>query len=185
MSTLTDDIAAAMVANLANRHAWDEPADLFWVTHRGGKVSLDPFPMAQDWLNTERPPMALAQFARDAAREPQLFRRIVPPSLIGLVFFCESWTTFYRNPAEFRQAGQHLRNHPPETNPDSVEQRILMGVERGGARFCVSQTRGQSIETEISIPGVSATRHAGLGSRALDQLLSAALGVTITPTTKI
>lgn len=180
---IATDIAAALAANLADRRCWDEPAQLYWLRLANGKVQLELFPIDQDIFDFGHPAEILGEFAQAVEDNAAAFRRAIPPSLVGVAFFCEAWTVTYKTHDDARRAARHRITQPPGEHPERVEQRVLIALERSGIRFCAGQTRGGEVETEFEHARTEDPKHAGRIPAVLAQLLNAILG-TDTPATR-
>ncbi|MEN4464372.1 hypothetical protein VXE65_20370 [Mycolicibacterium conceptionense] len=184
MTQLANSITDVLADNLAARRNWDEPPQLYWLMLANGNVSLELFPIPQDIFNLGHPVEILGEFAQAVEDNAAEFRRIIPPSFIGVAFFCEAWTINYKDHDEARQAArQRDTQPPPSAHPQRIEQRTLIALERSGLRFYLGQPRGGDIETEIEHARTDDPKHAGRIPAVLAQLLNAILG-TDTPATR-
>lgn len=182
MNQMTNNIADVLVANLAARRDWDEPPQLYWLNLTKGHVELELFPIDQDIFSLGHPPEVLGVFAQAVEDNAATFRRAIPPSFVGVAFFCEAWTVNYKNHDEARRAARQRTTQPPSAHPDRIEQRTIIALERSGFRFYIGQPRGGDIETEIEHSHTDDPKHAGRIPAVLAQLLNAILGTATPPT---
>lgn len=184
MNQMAVNIADALVGNLAARNDWDEPAQLYWLDLTKGQVRLDLFPIDQDIFTTGHPPEVLAALTQAIEDQKEMFRRVIPPSLIGIAFFCEAWTVNFKTSEEARRAAGRRDTQPLSSHPQRIEQRTIIALERSGLRFYVSQPRDGEIESEVEHVLSDNPHHSGLIPAVLAQLLNAILSTDMPPTRK-
>jgi hypothetical protein len=127
------------------------------------------------------PPHVLQAFTAQAARFTDVLTRAAPADLHGAAFRCEVWLVKDVAPGTARRsevmadaASRRIR-----LRPDRVEARTFVAVDRAGVTCTALLERGETeVQRSVAFPG--AGKHPGGGiPSALDQLVTAMLGVTI------
>jgi len=110
-----------------------------------------------------------------------LLTGLAPAELHGAGFRCESWLVEDGAPGTARRSevmadamARRIR-----LRPDRVEARTFMAVDRAGVTYMATLERGESeVHRSVTFPGAG-KRPQGTIPSALDQLVTATLGVTI------
>lgn len=125
MNQVEKAIADALVANVAARRRWDEPAELYWVSLAKGRIKLSRIPSVQSMFAISRPAVVLSTLAQAAADRRHEVRRSIRPGICGVAFFAEAWKVQYATDEEVREAVNRRDTEPLSAHPRRVEQRVM------------------------------------------------------------
>jgi len=182
-----DMIADCLAAEIECRSKWDEAPGLYFLYLEAARPRLSQVPLPDGVWGPDRPPAVLASMADDLTVIGGLLREVAPEGLHGTAFRCESWMVDGGRPgterrSEVTAASMAKRLH---LHPDRVEIRNMYAVDRAGITYAAVQRRGSSdVERTVLYPGSGKGGFTGTIPSALDQLVTALLGVPLPARTR-
>jgi hypothetical protein len=178
-------VLAAMTAEIRRRRKWDEPPALYPIYLKGRSARLGPSLTPNAVWHAAPPPEILAALAVIAAGSDAM-RRVAPPDLFAVGFFCETWVAVQpldpgRDPVtQTREFDEIVRAAGgPSKLADRKESRYMWAVDRDGFTCSAWQVRGdRTIITSVDAPGAAYPAE-GSVVRSLDRIVTAMTGATL------
>jgi hypothetical protein len=164
----------ALATEARSRPAWDEPPHLYAVYVSRGQARLESAGIP-DAAWGDRPAHVLAALAAAAGGPPR-----AKPGLYAVAFRAEAFEFDHAEPGTERFAGL-IRDSDAgvmESRPDRREIRGITAIDRTGLLYDVKVTRDTG-EVRKGVFPPDPQGHAGTIVNALDQLITAMLGVTM------
>ncbi len=181
MGRLHDLIADALAAELLARTDWDEPPALCFLYVEAGRPRISALLLPDEMWSADRPPAVLARFAAISTSHSSLLASVAPEGLHGAAFRCEAWEIDAGKPGTARrsEALADSMAHRIEQRPDAKEIRSIYAVDRAGITYAAVQRRGEDdVRRSIAYPGAG-SGFSGTIPCALDQIVTAVLGVAM------
>ncbi len=180
MSGIPDAIAAELAAELRRRREWDEPPCVYTVHVDRGRCRLMPVWVPDRIWMTGPPGEILARMAKAGMNIAGPLQSMATPDLYGAAFRCEMWQVHAAlgDQGAVRKLVEDGNARRIWSRPDRIEVRQLCAVDRTRITYLATQPRGGDAGTVIQRPEPGLD-HAGVIPEALDQLVSAFLGVTL------